>query len=75
MSLDHVVPATTNQDPPKDGGVQGETITIRDFYGRVIDTVGITAKGDFQTPGYGVIPREDLGEYILKISGHPAASR
>ena len=73
-ALDHVVPATTNRDSPKGHNLRGETISIYDFYGRIIETVGITSKGDFDTK-YGLIPRDEFGTYVLKVTGHPGAPR
>ena len=73
VSLEDAVPATTNEDSQVE--TRGETITIRDFYGRVIETVGITARGDFDTSTHGVVSAADLGPYVLKITGHPAAPK
>ncbi len=54
-----------------DKDIPGEVITIQDFAGKIAGTVRIRADGMFMTQN-GTIGVDDLGRYILQISGHPA---
>lgn len=50
----------------------GESITIRDFGGRLTDTIRIRSDGSF-VDGFGkVIPTHLLGAYVLQSCYHPA---
>lgn len=50
---------------------KGEKIVVRDFYGKIVETITIDAKGNFITT-LGIIEKERLGDHILHLSGHPA---
>jgi hypothetical protein len=52
----------------------GEIITVRDFYGRLVDTIRVRADGAFMT-SRGTLEPKDLGLYVLQVSGHPARGR
>lgn len=56
-------------------GDLGETIEVRDFNGAVVESIRITADGQYQTSKQGLIPASRLGLYIVQVTGHPARAR
>ena len=74
VDIEEVGVVSTSPDPKArcraQFGLHGETITIRDFYQKVVGTVHIMADGRFHAPE-GFIKPEDLGRYILRTTGHP----
>ena len=58
--------------PPDDHWTPvGEVVSVRDFAGRLVETIRIMSDGKFCTMR-GIIPASELGRYILNVSGHPA---
>ena len=51
------------------GANMRHTVTIRDDFGRIIESLMTTGDGHFHTP-YGKVHRKDFGEYVLRRMGH-----
>lgn len=54
--------------------VLGETVVIRDFSQSTVSVIGVTAQGLFHTD-HGLCEPGELGNYILRLVGHPKAKR
>lgn len=51
-------------------GTLTDGILIRDYSGCVVDTLLIMGDGHFRS-SFGRVHREDVGEYVIRVSGHP----
>jgi hypothetical protein len=48
-----------------------ETINVYDRWENLVESISVTATGQFQTSN-GLIEARELGSYLLRIIGHPA---
>jgi len=64
------VTARTGWLPGEESVTDG--ILVRDFAGRVVESLLIMPDGHFRSQ-FGRVHREDVGEYIIRSAGHPAA--
>lgn len=55
-------------------GTLTDGILIRDYSGRVVDTLLIMGDGHFRSP-FGRVHRDDVGEYVIRVSGHPVRGK
>lgn len=51
-----------------------ENFLIKDLFGELIEGVALLPDGHFQGR-YGKIRREDLGEYVIRVIGHPVSAK
>jgi len=52
--------------------INGESIHIYDFEGEFVMSLQIVSDGRFASP-HGTMPKESIGDFILKTLGHPSA--
>lgn len=72
VEVAEVVPAVV---PTEGFGISyGESIAIRDAGGVLVDTLHPLSDGNFQGR-HGIVRREDVGEYVIRLTGHPATSK
>lgn len=56
------------------GDGANENFLIRDFFGELLEGITVLPDGTFQGR-FGKIRREDLGEYVIRVIGHPIVAK
>jgi len=68
LDVSSIGPASSRFVPGESTLTDG--ILIRDFSGKIVDTLLITNDGHFRS-FMGRVHREDVGEYVIRVAGHP----
>ena len=62
--------SAANFPTQRDAGY-ADGVLIRDYSGKVVDSLLITPDGHFRS-SLGKVHRDDAGEYVIRTSGHPS---
>lgn len=55
---------------PEDKTYITDGILVRDFAGRIVESLLITPDGHFQS-SLGKVHRDDVGQFVIRVAGHP----